>query len=153
MRPTVTDVLVSIGGGGLIAGVATAFRALAPHVRVWGVETDGRGRDAPGAGGGRPVPTPLLLDRHHAVRAAVSDLTWSTRRELLAGRARGVGRRGRRGHGRAGRAREGVDRARGGLPGARGAPGAGTGRRPGHLGLVVCGGNATFADIARWSSA
>ena len=36
-----TDVLVSVGGGGLIAGVATAFRSLAPEVRIWGVETEG----------------------------------------------------------------------------------------------------------------
>ena len=36
-----TDVLVSVGGGGLIAGVATAFRWLAPEVRIWGAETEG----------------------------------------------------------------------------------------------------------------
>jgi threonine dehydratase len=36
-----TDILVSIGGGGLIAGVAAALRALRPGVRVWGVETTG----------------------------------------------------------------------------------------------------------------
>ncbi len=36
-----TDVLVSIGGGGLIAGVAAALRARRPGVRVWGVETEG----------------------------------------------------------------------------------------------------------------
>ena len=24
---------------------------------------------------------------------------------------------------------------------------------PCHLGLLVCGGNATFADVARWSTA
>jgi threonine dehydratase len=34
--PDLTDVLVSIGGGALISGVATAFRALRPGVRVWG---------------------------------------------------------------------------------------------------------------------
>jgi threonine dehydratase len=37
----VTDVIVSIGGGGLIGGVATAVKSLRPHVRVWGVETHG----------------------------------------------------------------------------------------------------------------
>ena len=36
-----TDVLVSIGGGGLIAGVATAFRSLAPEVRIWGWKPKG----------------------------------------------------------------------------------------------------------------
>jgi threonine dehydratase len=39
--PELTDVLVSIGGGGLVSGVATALRALRPAVRVWGVETEG----------------------------------------------------------------------------------------------------------------
>jgi threonine dehydratase len=34
-------VVVGIGGGGLIAGVATAIKELAPHVRVVGVEPEG----------------------------------------------------------------------------------------------------------------
>lgn len=38
--PDVTDVVVSIGGGGFIAGVATAMKGLKPDVRVWGVETE-----------------------------------------------------------------------------------------------------------------
>ena len=39
--PEATDVLVSIGGGGLMTGVAVAVKALKPQVRVWGVETEG----------------------------------------------------------------------------------------------------------------
>jgi threonine dehydratase len=39
--PQVTDVIISIGGGGLMGGVATAVKALKPAVRVWGVETEG----------------------------------------------------------------------------------------------------------------
>ena len=39
--PQVTDVIVSIGGGGFMGGVATAVKALKPAVRVWGVETEG----------------------------------------------------------------------------------------------------------------
>lgn len=39
--PNVTDVIVSIGGGGLAGGVACAIRTLRPEVRVWGVETFG----------------------------------------------------------------------------------------------------------------
>ena len=39
--PDVTDVFVSIGGGGFIAGVAAAVKGLRPRARVWGVETDG----------------------------------------------------------------------------------------------------------------
>ncbi len=39
--PDVTDVVVSIGGGGLVAGVATALAGRVPGMRVWGVETEG----------------------------------------------------------------------------------------------------------------
>lgn len=39
--PDVTDVVVSIGGGGLAAGVAAAVRAVKPEARIWGVETNG----------------------------------------------------------------------------------------------------------------
>ena len=39
--PDVTTVLVAMGGGGLISGVSTAMRALAPHVRIVGIEAAG----------------------------------------------------------------------------------------------------------------
>lgn len=39
--PQLTDVVVSIGGGGLMSGVVTAIKALKPAVRIWGVETAG----------------------------------------------------------------------------------------------------------------
>jgi len=39
--PSLTDVFVSIGGGGLIAGITVALKALKPEVRIWGVETEG----------------------------------------------------------------------------------------------------------------
>jgi len=39
--PDVTDAVISIGGGGLIAGIIVALEALKPSVRVWGVETEG----------------------------------------------------------------------------------------------------------------
>ncbi len=39
--PEMTDLFVSIGGGGLMTGVASAVKALCPDVRVWGVETEG----------------------------------------------------------------------------------------------------------------
>jgi threonine dehydratase len=37
--PDVSTVLVPVGGGGLIAGIATAIKETQPHVRVIGVET------------------------------------------------------------------------------------------------------------------
>jgi len=39
--PSLTDVFISIGGGGLIAGITVAIKALKPDVRIWGVETEG----------------------------------------------------------------------------------------------------------------
>jgi threonine dehydratase len=39
--PQLTDVMVSIGGGGLASGLATAVKAQNPEIRVWGVETEG----------------------------------------------------------------------------------------------------------------
>ncbi len=35
------DLIVPIGGGGLISGVASAFTAVQPNCRVWGVEPEG----------------------------------------------------------------------------------------------------------------
>jgi threonine dehydratase len=39
--PQATDVILGVGGGGLLAGAATAIKSLKPAVRIWGVETEG----------------------------------------------------------------------------------------------------------------
>lgn len=39
--PDVTDVFISIGGGGLIAGITAGLKYVKPNVRIWGVETEG----------------------------------------------------------------------------------------------------------------
>lgn len=39
--PDVTDVFVSVGGGGLMSGVLTAIKGMRPATRVWAVETEG----------------------------------------------------------------------------------------------------------------
>ena len=38
--PQMTDIIVSIGGGGLIAGIIAAIKAQKPAVRIWGVEPE-----------------------------------------------------------------------------------------------------------------
>ncbi len=53
--PDVSDVLVSIGGGGLAAGVAAALKPLQPHIRIWGVETEGADAMARALAAGAPV--------------------------------------------------------------------------------------------------
>ena len=39
--PGLTDVVISIGGGGLIAGITVGIKSLKPEARIWGVETEG----------------------------------------------------------------------------------------------------------------
>ena len=39
--PEITDLVISIGGGGLISGNTVAIKGLKPQVRVWGVDTEG----------------------------------------------------------------------------------------------------------------
>src|SRR4051794_36877778 len=53
--PQLTDVLVSIGGGALISGVAVAVKGLLPDVRIWGVETEGADAMARALCAGEPV--------------------------------------------------------------------------------------------------
>jgi threonine dehydratase len=53
--PDVTDVVVSIGGGGLMAGVSSALKMRKPDVRVWGVETVGADAMSKALEAGHPV--------------------------------------------------------------------------------------------------
>ena len=53
--PGVTDVVVSIGGGGLATGVAAAVKQQRPAVRLWGVETEGADCMAQALAAGRVV--------------------------------------------------------------------------------------------------
>jgi len=39
--PSVTDVIISVGGGGLYTGIAVAIETLKPGVRLWSVQTEG----------------------------------------------------------------------------------------------------------------
>lgn len=52
----IETVLVPIGGGGLIAGVATALKALQPDIRIVGVQAEGASSVAPSLQKGRVVP-------------------------------------------------------------------------------------------------
>jgi threonine dehydratase len=53
--PTVETILVPVGGGGLIAGIAAAVAALKPTVRVIGVEPVGAAKLARALNAGRPI--------------------------------------------------------------------------------------------------
>src|ERR671911_1498195 len=53
--PQVETILVPVGGGGLIAGIAAAAAALKPQVRIIGVEPEGAAKFARALEAGRPV--------------------------------------------------------------------------------------------------
>ncbi|GAA0269102.1 threonine/serine dehydratase [Cryptosporangium japonicum] len=146
-----TDVLVSIGGGGLVSGVAAAVRALRPEVRVWGVETEGSDTMAQALAAGAPVPmvptsivttlsppavTELTFEH---VRALVEDVLVVTDAEAVRGSLD-----------LAEAAKVWTEPAAGCLvPAARRVI-----ERVGpscRLGLVVCGGNATVSDVLTWA--
>lgn len=57
--PQVTDVIVSIGGGGLAGGVAAALKSIKPDVKVWGVETAGADAMSQALNAGHPVEIPI----------------------------------------------------------------------------------------------
>lgn len=55
--PDVTDVLVSIGGGGLAGGISASFKLTKPAVNLWGVETKGAESMSKALAAGKPVET------------------------------------------------------------------------------------------------
>ncbi|MER6378564.1 threonine/serine dehydratase [Streptomyces sp. NPDC001250] len=71
-----TDVVVSIGGGGLIAGIAAALAARRPGVRVWGAETEGAEAMSAALKAGGPVPVPLSSVVTTLSAPSVSQLTY-----------------------------------------------------------------------------
>lgn len=84
--PQVTDIVVSIGGGGLIGGVATAVRTLKPAVRVWGVETEGADCMSKSLAAGKVVTLPAITSIARTLGApAPSEPTLAMARELLEG--------------------------------------------------------------------
>ena len=58
--PDVTDVVVSIGGGGLSGGIALAVKTLRRDVNIWGVETKGADSMAQALAAGTIVELPAI---------------------------------------------------------------------------------------------
>jgi threonine dehydratase len=61
--PDVETILVAIGGGGLIAGLATAVKARAPHARIVGIEPVGSPTLQASLAAGRVVRLPAVTTR------------------------------------------------------------------------------------------
>jgi threonine dehydratase len=57
--PDLDAIVVPVGGGGLLAGIGTAVKALRPQMRVIGVEPDHAACFTAARAAGRPVPVPL----------------------------------------------------------------------------------------------
>lgn len=146
-----TDVLVSIGGGGLIAGVAAALRARRPGVRVWGVETTGADAMSQALAHGGPVQVDVDSRITTLGAPTVSPLTYTMVRDLVdevlvvpeAEAFAGVREL-------AEHAKVWAEPAAGCLlPAARrilAKTGAAT-----QLGLVICGGNASVDDVTSYA--
>jgi threonine dehydratase len=82
--PDVTDVIVSIGGGGFIGGVATALKSLKPSVRMWGVETEGADAMSQALAQGKPVHLPAITSIARTLGApSVSERTLALAQKYL----------------------------------------------------------------------
>jgi threonine dehydratase len=82
--PQVTDIIASIGGGGLIGGIATAVRSLKPSVRVWGVETEGADCMSKSLAAGKIVTLDAITSIARTLGApAPSEFTLALARTLL----------------------------------------------------------------------
>ena len=74
--PEATDVIASIGGGGMAAGVAIGAKSIDPSVRAWGVETVGADAMSQAIAAGQPVTLPAITSIAKTLGAPyVSQLT------------------------------------------------------------------------------
>jgi threonine dehydratase len=82
--PEVTDIIVSIGGGGFEGGVSTAVKAIKPAVRIWGVETIGADAMSQALSVGHPVELPAITSIAKTLGApSVSSRTLAIAQENL----------------------------------------------------------------------
>ena len=148
--PDLTDILVSIGGGALISGIATAVKALNPAVRIWGVETEGAESMSQALEVDRPVQVKVTsisstLGAPNVTQRTLDHVKALVEEVLLVPDAQAV-------EGvltPAEAAKLWVEPAAGCLvPAARRVI-----ERVGseiRLGLVLCGGNVSFSDVVGW---
>jgi threonine dehydratase len=82
--PEVTDVVVSIGGGGLMGGVAIAVKAARPEAKIWGVETVGADAMSKALEAGHPVTLPAITSIAKTLGApSVSESTFAIAKDYL----------------------------------------------------------------------
>jgi threonine dehydratase len=82
--PSVERVLIPVGGGGLLAGVAAAVKALAPQARVFGVEPRGAAAMARSLEAGSPVQLDSVASVADGLKPVrPGDLTFEHARRLV----------------------------------------------------------------------
>ncbi|MET9482715.1 threonine ammonia-lyase [Streptomyces sp. NPDC006638] len=82
--PEVRTIVVGLGGGGLVAGIALAVKALRPDVRVIGVQAEGAAAYPPSLRAGRPMSIGSQLTMADGIKVGrPGDLTFPLVRELV----------------------------------------------------------------------
>ncbi|MFQ5735990.1 MAG: threonine ammonia-lyase [Thermodesulfobacteriota bacterium] len=82
--PEVTAVVVPIGGGGLISGIATAVKSIKPAVKVYGVEAAASSSCIASFKEGRPVEVPSAPTIADGIAVKrIGDKTWPIIREFV----------------------------------------------------------------------
>lgn len=82
--PDATDIVASIGGGGMACGVAAAAKSIDHSVRIWGVETEGADAMAQALAAGHPVELPAITSIAKTLGApAVSESTLELTKKYL----------------------------------------------------------------------
>ena len=82
--PDATDIITSIGGGGMAAGVAIAAKSMKPSVKAWGVETVGADAMSQAITAGKPVTLAAITSIAKTLGAPyVTQLTLDLVKEYL----------------------------------------------------------------------
>ena len=82
--PQVTDVILSVGGGGMMAGVGTVIKSLKPSARIWGVETQGADSMARSLAAGKIVTLDAMTSMARSLGAAApSERTFAMAQRYL----------------------------------------------------------------------
>lgn len=82
--PSVRTIVVGVGGGGLIAGIAVAVKALRPDVRVVGVQAEGAAAYPPSLAAGAPVALESLATMADGIKVGrPGDIPFGIARTLV----------------------------------------------------------------------
>jgi threonine dehydratase len=84
--PDVRTIVVSLGGGGILAGIATAVKALKPDVRIVGVQAEQAAAYPLSLAAGKPVPFERMATMADGIAVGMpGDVPFALVRELVDG--------------------------------------------------------------------